>query len=92
MLIRTQNKEAIIDISGMTIKLHPKRKDSIIAYSNHYDINGWEVLGVYSSEEKATEVLNMIQNRYISSIAVFLHYGFVKNTVFEMQEDSEVDV
>lgn len=71
MLIRTQDKEAIIDISGMTIKLHPKRKDSIIAYSNHYDINGWEVLGVYSSEEKAIEVLDMIQNRYISSNAVF---------------------
>lgn len=91
MLIRTQNKEAIIDISGMTIKLHPKRKDSIIAYSNHYDINGWEVLGVYSSEEKATEVLDMIQNRYISSNVV-LHGGFVKNTVFEMPENSEVDV
>ena len=91
MLIRTQNKEAIIDILRMTIKLDPEDKNTIITYSNHNDVNSFEILGVYSSKEKAKKVLDMIQNRYISSNVV-LHGGFVKNTVFEMPENNEVDV
>lgn len=89
MYIRTQNKDALIDISGMAIKVDPRNRNKIIAYSNHCGIEGWEVLGTYSSKEKARKVLDMIQDRYLSSNVVS-HGGFVKNTVFQIPDDTEV--
>lgn len=91
MLIRTQNKEALIDISGMTIKLDPEDKNTIITYSNHNDVNSFEILGVYSSKEKAKKVLDMIQDEYINSSYYWSGYT-TKNTVFNIPTDEEVDV
>lgn len=91
MLIRTQNRMRLLDMTGITIRISNEygEKYDIEAYANQ--TGRYQLLGTYSSEEKAIEVLDMIQNRYISSNVV-LHGGFVKNTVFEMPEDSEVDV
>lgn len=91
MLIRTQNRMKLLDMTGITIRISNEygEKYDIEAYANQ--TGRYQLLGTYSSEEKAIEVLDMIQNRYISSNVV-LHGGFVKNTVFEMPEDSEVDV
>ena len=92
MLIRTHNRMKLLDVTVITIRISNEygEKYDIEAYANQ--TGRYQLLGTYSSEEKAIEVLDMIQNRYISSNAVFLHSGFVKNTVFEMPEDSEVDV
>ena len=91
MLIRTQDRMKLLDMTGITIRISNEygEKYDIEAYANQ--TGRYQLLGTYSSEEKAIEVLDMIQNRYISSNVV-LHGGFVKNTVFEMPEDSEVDV
>ena len=91
MLIRTQNRMRLLDMTGITIRISNEygEKYDIEAYANQ--TGRYQLLGTYSSKEKAIEVLDMIQNRYISSNVV-LHGGFVKNTVFEMPEDSEVDV
>ena len=91
MLIRTQNRMRLLDMTGITIRISNEygEKYDIEAYANQ--TGRYQLVGTYSSEEKAIEVLDMIQNRYISSNVV-LHGGFVKNTVFEMPEDSEVDV
>lgn len=83
MYIRTQNKEALIDISGMTIKLDPEDKNIIIAYSNHIAVDSYEILGIYSSEEKSKEVLEMIQREYINASCYWSGYT-TKNTVFQM--------
>lgn len=89
MLIRTQNKNGLIDIAGMTIRVDLQDKNKIIAYSNHYAVDGWEVLGKYSSNEKAMKVLDMIQDAYLNSSHYWNGYS-TKNTVFNMPDDEEV--
>lgn len=93
MLIRTQNKEALIDTLGLTIKLSQKSsagKNTIIAYSNHCGVEGWENLGTYSSKEKAMKVLDIIQSKYCNANIWNTQSGFVKNITFNMPEDTEV--
>ena len=88
MLIRTQNRNGLIDIAGMAIRIDLQDKNKIIAYSNHCAVDGWEVLAKYSSNEKAMKVLDMIQDTYMEGSEWLTAAG----KVFNMPEDSEVDV
>lgn len=96
MLIRTQDKKALIDMTGMTIKAilndTIKEKYKIIAYSNHNDLDSCEILGMYTSEKKVMKVLDIIQNEYLNGNLCYVHSGFVKNIVFNMPEDIEVEI
>lgn len=73
MLIRSQNKEVLIDMKGLTIKVvteEPFRHESIYPYIETYGTNSGdfsETLGTYSTKEKAIKVLDMIQEAYANS-------------------------
>lgn len=97
MLIRSQNKETLVNIetsivlyiSGTIGKKYP------ISTSNGYAI------GFYSTKAKAMKVLDMIQEAY-SEYQIMLNFSvsylheFKEKTdgfaIFQMPEDSEVEV
>jgi hypothetical protein len=89
MLIRSQDKETLVNIetsivlyiSGTISKKYP------ISTSNGYAI------GFYSTKAKAMKVLDMIQEAYCEFMAI--RNGDMwcgKESVFQMPEDSEVEV
>ena len=80
MLIRTQDKRSLVDMTGMTLSIPYEgvgSKSEIRAISNQ--TGSWKLLGIYSTEEKAIEVLDIIHSKYI------LNYR-----VFDMPDDEEV--
>lgn len=88
MLIRSQNKEVLatlellfdIEVSGGVI-------------SARRDMSWCCLLGEYSTKAKAMKVLDMIQEAYCDFMAV--RNGDMwcgKDSVFQMPEDSEVEV
>ena len=106
MLIRTQDKISLVDMTGHTITINQKGRHYLakrINLSNDFDYNNVEhsciyciecngtngtlgnMLGRYSTEEKAIKVLDMIQEEYKNA-----NFQYVHNVVFEMPEDSEV--
>lgn len=98
MLIRSQDKKKLIPIMPLGItKLvrscrgEANRVDGYAIYS--YD-NVNMILGNYSTEEKAIKVLDMIEAEYLNAnhSTMIGNYAFVKNVVFEMPQDSEVEV
>ena len=85
MLIRTQNKRGLVDMTGLIVGISYEGdgcKSDIITISNQTGNKHWKPLGTYSTEEKALKVLDMIQE----------YYGYEVFTVFEMPEDEEVKV
>lgn len=78
MLIRSQNKQNIFNINSI----------DGIGFSDRYTtcelfvaVNGREyTLGIYSSKEKAIQVLDMIEKEYVTS--------FGTNVVFYMPEEN----
>lgn len=86
MIIRTQNKKAIINMNNVdTLEVHDCQ---IRYYSGLIETAG--LLGTYSTEEKAIKVLDMIQIAYEEANSVCSMSGFVANTVFQMPADQEV--
>lgn len=93
MLIRSQNKRRLVDMTGLTVGISYEGdgcKSDIIAISNQTGNKHWTPLGTYTTEEKAIKVLDMIQEEYEDANCQCGGCGFVKNKVFEMPEDSEV--
>ena len=88
MIIRSQDKKAIVNLNNV---------DSICTEHNvcEFDVvcyNGLQEsrlkIGAYSTEEKAINVLDMIQSAYVE---LNLNYPqYVANGYFEMPQDSEV--
>lgn len=99
MLIRTQDKRSLVDTTGLTIIVNQHRK--IVCQIGHEDTpqeiyhyhieypqgNLQGILGIYSSEEKAMKVLDMMQDKYIDA-----NWKYVHNTIFTMPADEEVDL
>ena len=90
MLIRSQNKEMIINMAATNqiyVREVYRPSGSLI------DISSDEMrLGYYSTKEKAIKVLDMIQEAYCDFMAV--RNGDMwcgKDSVFQMPEDSEVE-
>lgn len=88
MIIRSQNKGCIVNLDNiMEIAVHDKK----VVCSGSYSCVGF--LGIYSTEEKAIKVLDMICN-----FADEKHYekivtekcGCIGGVVFNMPQDSEV--
>lgn len=81
MWIRTQNKYILANANSFRI-----RKDSIDTWV-YYAINGYydgyeQELGIYSTKEKALEVLDYIQSEIQSNV-------YDEQTVFEMPKDED---
>lgn len=104
MLIRSQDKKVLFNYSSGVVKMCENYEHKIINHTlvsvetGEYNIflfcNGEEYLiGMYSTEEKAIKVLNMIQNAYFimeySKFRGNTKEDFV-NPIFEMPKDEEV--
>lgn len=91
MLIRSQDKEMIINMAATN---HIYVREVYRPSGSLIDISSDEMrLGYYSTKEKAIKVLDMIQKAYCDFMAV--RNGDMwcgKDSVFQMPEDSEVEV
>lgn len=99
MLIRTQDKRSLVDMTGLTITINQYKKlvcqighedtpQEIYHYHIEYPQGKFQVvLGIYSTEEKAMKVLDVIQEKYEEA-----NNYYVRNTVFAMPADEEVEV
>lgn len=96
MLIRSQDKKTIFDMTGSNIEIGVN--NNIYGYGNTF---GYEdistMLGKYPTEQRAIEVLDEICNAYISLNKCMgkefrsnnpsgYFGGYVKNGVFQMPE------
>jgi hypothetical protein len=101
MLIRSQDKRNLVDMTGITIKIPCDGSGSsseIRAFSNQTERQLEKqpgiYLGTYSTEEKALKVLDMIQKTYESTTSQLSINGFLItqcNKVFEMPADEDID-
>lgn len=78
MWIRSQSKKSLLNVNQVVIK---NTKDESEYYIHGYSERGIDILGVYSTQEKALNVLDYIEDS--------LEYPH--NTVFQMPADDEVD-
>lgn len=87
MWIRHQNKKMIYNIVN-EIYVSSYNDTKYAVYSNDY------ALGVYSTEEKAMKVLDMIEKQIISNGTIYAHStsgsGVRDYNVFQMPKDEEV--
>lgn len=91
MLIRTQDKRSLVDMTGLTITVNqyvryedtPKQ---FFVYNVECSQSQY-ALGRYSTFEKAMKVLDMIQEKYEDA-----NCYYVRNTIFNMPADEEVNV
>lgn len=77
MWIRSQSKKALLNVNQVVIN---NTKDESEYYIHGYSERGIDILGVYSTEEKALEVLDYIQSEIQSNV-------YDEQTVFEMPKD-----
>lgn len=79
MWVRSQSKKALLNVNQVVIN---NTKDESEYYIHGYSERGIDILGVYSTEEKALEVLDYIQNEIQSNV-------YDEQTVFEMPNDED---
>lgn len=107
MLIKTQDRNGLIDINNIAFKVtEAKYGYEIICYNTVCIADeGYEVLGHYSIKEKAMKVLDMIEEKYTKYSTINAVFWSVCNDerkylikklkddfVFQMPEDEEVEV
>ena len=94
MLIRSQDKERIMNFTGASVGIEQEMSnDNNICIAIFYSENAYEELGEYSTKAKAMKVLDMIQEAYCKFMSVKNDDAWVgKESVFYMPEDSEVEV
>ena len=82
MLIRSQDKTALVKFENIVIKLTLPDSLNVICWSlqDAQRSGGYFILGKYSTKEKAMKVLDMIQEAYVN--------GHID---YQMPEDSEVE-
>lgn len=119
MLIRSQDKTALVKFENIVVNLKLPDSLNIICWSlqDAQRSGGYFILGTYSTKAKVMKVLDMIQEAYeeykitCTFLTVFTGHrviaelndirvngfeelvkSFKKNMVFQMPEDSEVEV
>ena len=89
MLIRSQNKEQIVNLKRIEhISIEPTgRKNS--SFEIIFRVRNFEyLLGIYSTKEQALEVLDKIEKEYMR---VICNNGFFNSPkVFHMPEDNKI--
>lgn len=81
MWIRSQSKKALLNVNQVVIN---NTKDESEYYIHGYSERGIDILGVYSTEEKALSVLDEIQR--------FIYHIDNLYATFQMPQDEEVEV
>ena len=86
MLIRSQNKNVIFDMTGSNIEINSRNE--IHGYGNTFAFNNIATfLGNYQTKERAIEVFDEICKAYLDlNVNHFCDYGYVKNGVYQMPE------
>ena len=90
MRIRTQDRTSSVDIDGMIINIvtDPQEVETQCAIvADKLETINMKLLGIYSTEEKALKVIDMIEDAYEDANMLY-----VSNTVFHMPADEEVIV
>ena len=82
MLIRSQNKKILIDMSNLIIGLDKSDTKVICFHTAAMDGEASAILGEYSTTEKAVRAISMIQDAYF--------YHAARGHVFQMPQDEEV--
>lgn len=93
MIIRSQDKKTIVNFSNVTNICCGKDNAKCI-YAD-FACGEYEVLGEYSTEEKAIKVLDMIceeYKKYTSAKGMSTYFAFIPPKVFQMPSDEEVEV
>lgn len=102
MLIRSQDKTALVKFENIVINLKLPESLRVICWSlqDAQRSGGYFVLGEYSTKAKAMKALDMIQEAY-SEYQIMLNFSvsylheFKEKTdgfaIFQMPEDSEVE-
>ena len=95
MLIRTQDRNGLINVDNMIFKVSESKYEyEIICYNTACIADdGYEVIGHYSEKEKALKVLDMIQNAYEEyEYEKAFRNGLRLLETFQMPKDEEVEV
>lgn len=87
MLIRTQNKKTIINMSNVADIGLSEDENAIEVYAGNVTYK----IGEYSTLEKVMKVLDMVQEQYADFSAGIGSYRR-KAAVFQVPEDDEVEV
>lgn len=83
MLIRSQDRTKFtVDLNVYLDTKEVGTNNTTIAFIRNDSVN---IIGSYSTREKAIKVLDMIQENYEKA-----NVNYVRNIVFQMPEDSEV--
>lgn len=97
MWIRSQSKKALLNVNQVVIN---NTKDESEYYIHGYSERGIDILGVYSTEEKALKVLDEIQKyigreRFYSTtkgISEQQSISIENTNVFKMPQDEDVEL
>ena len=95
MLIRSQDKTALVKFENIVINLKLPESLRVICWSlqDAQRSGGYFVLGEYSTTAKAMKVLDMIQEAYETyKYEKAFKTGLTLFETFQMPEDSEVEV
>lgn len=95
MLIRSQDKTALVKFENIVINLKLPESLRVICWSlqDAQRSGGYFVLGEYSTKEKSLKVLDMIQEAYETyEYEKAFKTGLTLFEAFQMPEDSEVEV
>ena len=94
MLIRSQNKIALVKFKNIVININNISGKEIICWSQmNPGEDEYISLGHYSTKAKAMKVLDMIQEAYCKFMSVKNDDAWSgKESVFYMPEDSEVEI
>lgn len=85
MLIRSQDKKTIFDMSGCTLRIN--LENEVYGFGNDsLSEDPPTILGYYSTEERAIEVLDEICMNYISLNSTKDNNSYVKNGIYQMPE------
>ena len=97
MLIRSQDRKTLTKFDFINISptidriIHDFAEDKedesveMIAFVGH----GSNIIGAYSTEEKAIKVLDVIQEEYEKANTYYCD-GYVSNVIFQMPQDDNV--
>lgn len=97
MWIRSQSKKSLLNVNQVVIN---NTKDESEYYIHGYSERGIDILGVYSTQEKALKVLDEIQekieypypSKIVPSFGTNCYHLIENNKFYQMPQDDEVEV
>lgn len=97
MWIRSQSKKSLLNVNQVVIN---NTKDESEYYIHGYSERGIDILGFYSTQEKALKVLDEIQekieypypSKIVPSIGTNCYHLIENNKFYQMPQDDEVEV